>query len=155
MHSILAIRRWLPVVLTLFVIASAGCAGRGKVTGKVTYKGQPMPGGTVFFHGPSGVPSGSAVINPADGTYSIELPVGERKVSVTPASPRLPSEGKGGPKGKSKDGKLPPDGSAKTVEKKEWGAKHVPVPVQYTDPEKSSLKVTIKGGSTPFDIAIP
>ena len=160
MRSIFTIRRWLPLVLAVFVVVSAGCAARGKVTGKVTYKGKAMPGGSVVFIGSGGVPSGSADIDPANGTYSIELPVGERKVAVTPFPKMNATGGKGGAdaKGKAygppKDSGAPPDVS-KAFERKETGAKHVPIPEQYKDAEKSGLKVSVKGGSTPFDIDIP
>ena len=76
---------------------------------------------------------------------------------MVPVAKALPSTGGDMTKshGPPKDSKLPPDVTAKMFERKETGAKHVPVPEQYSDPEKSGFKVTIKGGSTPFDIDIP
>ena len=43
----------------------------------------------------------------------------------------------------------------KLYERKSSGAKYVLVPEQYTKPDTSGLKVTVKGGTTTFDIAVP
>jgi hypothetical protein len=61
--------RFLPALL---VLAALGCGGSGyRVTGKVTFKGQPVPGGKIYFI-PDGTkgnagPTGYAVIK--DGSY--------------------------------------------------------------------------------------
>ncbi len=89
--------RWVLFSLCVSLPCFAtGCGGsKGKVTGKVTMSnGEPLPGGTITF-----VPVGgngnvaSAWINP-DGTYELEAPTGECKVSIdnrnvgiTPAAP--------------------------------------------------------------------
>ena len=111
-----------------------------------------------MFHGPSGVQSGSTEINPTDGSYTIELPTGERKVTVVAAAKAAATRGPGAAKEKSnappKGAELPADVRAK-FERKDTGAKYVTLPEQYGDPAKSGLTVTIKGGSTTFDIPIP
>src|SRR5262249_50753905 len=60
-------------VLTLF---SAGCnqgPKLGRVSGRVTYKGKPVPNGAItFLPSPSGPPA-TAGIQP-DGTYTLETP---------------------------------------------------------------------------------
>ena len=161
MRSIYSVRRWLPLILAVLIMTMAGCTSKGNVTGKVTFKGKPMPGGSVVFFGPSGSGGGSAPINPVDGTYSIEnLPTGELKVAVEPYGKpeRAPQPGMGSkePKntGPPKDINMPPE-MAKQYEKKSTGAKHVLVPEQYTKPDTSGFKVTVKAGTTTFDIAVP
>jgi hypothetical protein len=55
------------------------------VSGKVTYKGAPLKGGTVGFVDSNGRVMGAAL--EGDGTYSIKnLPTGEYKVTVETTS---------------------------------------------------------------------
>ena len=164
MRSVLFARRCLPLLLAAFVVASAGCGSRGNVAGKVTFKGKPMPGGSVIFFSANGVGGGSATINPVDGTYSMaNLPVGELKATVQPFGQAgvAPGMGNSGmdkaPKnmGPPKDVGYPPGMSAKNFELKPTAAKHVPIPYQYTKADTSGLSVTIKAGTTTFNIDIP
>src|SRR5262245_681756 len=73
----------LPLVCGLLLLA--GCK-RGnphapaRVTGKVTYKSAPVPGGTITFHAPDGTQYPTN-IGP-DGSYGVELPAGDLLVSV-------------------------------------------------------------------------
>ena len=77
--------RW--VLLSLCVslpCLAAGCgASKGKVTGKVTMSnGEPLPGGTITFVPVSGKGNiASVFINP-DGTYELDAPAGECKISI-------------------------------------------------------------------------
>jgi hypothetical protein len=67
------------LMLTLFV---AGCSrGTGNVSGKVLFKGQPLPAGTItFYDDENGVTS--SAINP-DGTYAVsKVRTGAAKVAV-------------------------------------------------------------------------
>src|SRR5205814_6625446 len=57
------------VVAALVALAATGCGGRGDVSGKVTYKGKPLVGGTVQFEACDNVLK-QGNIN-GDGTYSL------------------------------------------------------------------------------------
>ena len=157
----LSVRRWMPLLFAALVLASAGCNSRGNVAGKVTYKKAPMPGGSVLFVAVNGGSSVSATINPVDGTYSVDnMRGGEMKVYVQPYGQPgglIPMGGNTGPKsyGPPKDIKFPEGMDAKRYEQKESGARYVYVPDQFANSETTTLRVTIKAGTTPFDIDIP
>jgi hypothetical protein len=93
-------------VLLLALAALAGCSDdrmkTGYVTGKLTYKGKPVPNGTVTFVPEArGVPSASGEIQP-DGTYRLTTykphdgaVIGAHKimiVAVQDTGGRLPEE---------------------------------------------------------------
>lgn len=66
--------------LAVLALLPAGCGQKtklGRVSGRVTYKGQPVPNGAItFLPDPSGPPA-TAPIQP-DGTYTLQTPdVGE------------------------------------------------------------------------------
>ena len=137
--------RWVLLSLCLALPGFAtGCGGsKGKVTGKVTMSnGEPLPGGTIIFAPVGGTGSVVSVwINP-DGTYELDAPSGECKISidnrnvgVTPAAPvgaggggnaMAPGASKGatpgvisGPPGKGAPGKGgPPQDKGLDIEKK-------------------------------------
>ena len=89
----------------------------------MTYKGAPLPGGTVAFHPDKGKPV-AAQIQP-DGTYSARaVPVGDVVVTV----------------------------ETESVKKAGGGAKYVKVPAKYAGPKTSGLTVTIKAGKQTHDI---
>jgi hemoglobin len=105
----------------------------GTVTGKVTFKGQALPGGAIGFVSADGKPT-TAKIN-EDGSYKVgDLKPGEYKVtieteSVKPAKDAKPPEGKDAPK-------------------------YVPIPVKYRDGETSGLKYEVKKGEQTFDVGL-
>jgi hypothetical protein len=106
----------------------------GSITGKVTYKGVPLPAGTITFHPLEGK-AGSAPIR-EDGTYSADkVPVGDAAVTVD-TQPLKPADK---PKGDKPKGDAP---------------KFVKIPAKYADKEKSDLKVTIKKGKNVYDIEL-
>ena len=98
----LLFRGGLMIALLSGVLLVAGCGGStGNVSGKVTYKGAALKGGTIGFVDSSGRVMGAAL--EGDGTYKIKnLPTGEYKVTVETASVRppenLPVGGFGGQK---------------------------------------------------------
>src|SRR5262245_18593678 len=74
-------------LLVPFVAALTGCSRpKATVTGNVTYRGQPVPVGTVAFFGPDGRVA-SAPLGP-DGAYQATgVPLGQVTVTVTTPAP--------------------------------------------------------------------
>jgi hypothetical protein len=161
-----------------FAAALLACSGlkRGSVTGAVSYKGQPVKAGTVyFFYEQSG--QYRAEIK-QDGTYQFtDLPTGEVKV-VVDTEPFNPEQrpvsytqrqkqlsggygkgmkeydammGRGGDK--DKKGADQPAGLSK--EKKEELAKvYVKLPKKYSDEKTTPLTYTVETGKQTKDIAL-
>src|SRR5437763_12292637 len=62
---------------------TVGCGGgKGTVSGKVSYNGQPVTDGRVSFLGPDGIPV-EARIEPNGEYRAVDVPLGEAKVLVT------------------------------------------------------------------------
>jgi hypothetical protein len=119
--------RW-PALLTAALLL-AGCApGRGQVSGKVKYKGQPLPNGTITFYDQKNNTVSSA-IGP-DGSYSVQKVVaGPVKISVM----------------------VPMDISF-MGEKLSSGPKAPALPAKYSDQEKSGLDFEVKAGDQVHDV---
>jgi hypothetical protein len=140
-------RGWLrAILLVLLLVALAGCSRpKATVTGKVTYKGDPVPAGTVSFFG-SRDQVASAALRP-DGSYEAAgVPVGEVKVTVTTPLPGPSQE---------QLAKNP------MVQERRQGGnmvlpseKTVAVPTKYSLPGTSGLSLTVVEGSQPFDIPL-
>jgi hypothetical protein len=139
------------VLLLGLLVVAVGCRSQGSVTGKVTFNGEPMPGGTVSFLPVKGTGGGNATIDPKDGSYHMDkLPVGKVKVAVLPAQePKLPKGVKG--IGPPKDTPLPEEAKG-AFNLGKGGGKYVPVPKEYTDPETSKLEVEVKPGQNTYNI---
>src|SRR4051794_22586118 len=74
--------RWGLFLLLLTPLGLSGCGASGSVSGKVSYKGTMLKGGTVTFHSPMGKASAVAQIG-EDGSYTIEkVPAGDVKICV-------------------------------------------------------------------------
>jgi hypothetical protein len=117
----------------------------GSVTGKVTYKGQPLPGGTVVFHPAKGKPAAGTI--QADGTYAIQgVPPGLVVVTIETESVKAGPDK--GPKLKppAKD-KEPTPGGGKA-------ARYVAIPRLYGDVKTSPLRLTVQAGKQVFDIVL-
>src|SRR5438132_935181 len=75
----------LGLLLLLVLTLMAGCGQKSNtpahVSGKVTYKGQPVPGGDLAFHSPDkGV---AHTFLKSDGTYELaQVPTGTLKVTI-------------------------------------------------------------------------
>src|SRR5437667_4315762 len=65
---------------------------RYRVSGKVTYQGQPVEEGTITFEDPTAGQVNSSTLSPS-GAYSLELRAGPYKVSVAP--PLVETKGTG------------------------------------------------------------
>jgi hypothetical protein len=137
------------VLLPILFLASLGCGGEpaGKVSGKVTYKNQVVPGGEVIFSNENSSRIARATIQP-DGTYSAtRVPYGKVLVGVRPvpkgASALMP-------KGAKKP-TLPEDAPVAGVYAQK-GADFVDIPAALRDPFTSKIVVMIDSEEKTFDI---
>lgn len=135
-----------PASVLLALLAALGCGGSATVSGKVTYKGEPLPWGSVVIYGADGkVESGR--ISP-DGAYAVhKAPVGDVKMAVivSDPSPRKASEMQLGAGAKKRTMRPPgiPDVPA---------IKFVPIPDRYKEPDQSGLNFTLKSGAQTIDL---
>ena len=144
-----AFRRLAPLlVVALAVQALGGCARpTGSVSGKVTYKGQPLAAGDVTFLGADQKPA-SSPIQP-DGTYTIsQVAVGPAKVAVTP-----PIKAASMPRGMKMDPGAIGGPSGQPASAPSQG-KQPSIPEQYLDPNKSGVVCTVQRGSQEFNIEL-
>lgn len=156
----------LLLTLSFFLVISLGCSPSSKtpttVSGKVTYKGQPVTGGNIAFHPPAGEATQGAsgsygfALNP-DGTYiAVGLPAQEMVVtidteSLNPNKPKAEySKGKENPgdeykKQMMKRGAVPDVADT---------SKYVAIPKKYADKKTSPLKKTLTGGKNTLDFEL-
>jgi hypothetical protein len=127
----LRVVRSLPVPVLLLLLILAGCSSSKnsayEVSGKVTYQGTPLPGGTITFQSTSDKDKvGRTGIN-EDGSYKLgNAPVGDVKIYFI--GPSRPSD--------TSKGKAPP----------------VKLDAKYLKPETSGVAYTVKEGVQTFDI---
>jgi hypothetical protein len=120
----------------LLALAS-GCGPRyGNVSGKVTYQGKPVTGGTITFHDShNGVASDA--IQP-DGSYSVNrVAAGQVRITVVPPLdiPFRPMQEAGGRP--TSPGSTP---------------RPVPLPPKYADPAQSGLTCEVQAGNQEHDV---
>jgi hypothetical protein len=136
-RSVPAGRFFLPILLAALV--SAGC-GRGpvlgRVSGKVTFQGQPVPEGIVLFRNKEKAVYMTANLKP-DGTYEVRraegkgLPPGGYEVMIQPPMEDAPM----GPA--LEPPKLKP---------------YPNIPAKYRSYESSGLTLTVKEGDNVLDV---
>jgi hypothetical protein len=135
----------LGIGLALVLVAGCGGAFTAPVSGKVTYKGNPLPGGIVTFIHPDGR-VGYGTIH-EDGTYAIPAtPGGDIRCIVQTTKPIVP----------------PPQkvvarlsgGVARAGRNVYPAGPYVPIPEKYGDPQTSGLSYTIHHGSNTIDIPL-
>lgn len=131
-------------LLALLLPALSGCHNaRGTLHGKVTFKGEAVPSGTIAFYGPGDQVANAALL--PDGTYeATEVPLGEVKVAVTtppPPDPKAAERLKNNPMVKER---------GITIKQE----KVVSVPRKYNLPGTSGISLTVTQGSQTFDITL-
>jgi hypothetical protein len=131
---------WKIALLTLFLLSLAGCSpARGKVTGTVTYKGEPVRAGFVAFFGAKDQVASAPIAS--DGTFKAsDVPLGEVKVTVSTPAP--------GPT-KEQAAKNP------MMTKKHFvpsGERNVKVPNRYSTPATSGISFTVGQGDQSINI---
>ena len=157
--------------LALLLPVLAGCAPAiGKVSGKVTYKGQPVPGGFVTFRPVDGRQNAVTAMLEPDGRFpTVDIPAGEVLVTIDnrelePRSgiPSLPPNLPLSPETRSKLGSgkaAPPSPPAEGApasgeDVRRPSGRYLPIPEKYYDAESSGLKFTIKGGEQTLEIEL-
>jgi hypothetical protein len=156
--------------LPLLLAVAAGCSTAptpGKVSGKITYKGEVVPAGSVTFHrrGTEDSPgSGIFSYSLRDGVYAgTDLPPGEMVVTVetesaNPGGYAKTAYGKAGDP--NKKGGDPNDYVAKMKEmgKIPEGAlnegRYVKIPPKYASMDTTPLKVTLTDGKNEFNFEL-
>ena len=114
----------------------------------MTYKGQPLPSGTVLFHSAEGRIEHGLVT--AGGRYTIiEAPLGPVRITVQSHAPTP----KGMPTRGVKAPAAPAENSPPATEKRD--GKYVQIPRRYLDPAKSGLTYIVQAGSQTHDIELP
>ena len=124
-------------VLSVLTLVAVGCAGRGDVSGKVSYKGKALVWGTVQLEAADKTFKQANI--ESDGSYSIPgVPVGEARVAVASENPQssafMPLHA--GPKFQP----------AKPITG--W----FPIPSDYQDINKAKMTYTVNRGPNTYDI---
>jgi hypothetical protein len=159
----------LVIAIALMVLVSGCGRPSGTVTGKVTYQGKSLKGGTVAYISTEGQPSGTAMIT-EEGTYEVaNLKAGNYQVvvdteSLLPKSGSTPYGGKAGMPPRNAKTMAPPPGAnipegykpmniaEAEAAQKEAAKKYVKIPLNYSKPDESGLTYTVVGGSQTNDI---
>jgi hypothetical protein len=141
--------RWVGLMVLWVVLGAVGCgsSSTGTVSGKVTYKGAPLKGGTVTFVNKQ--QSSLAEIQ-EDGSYKAEkVPTGDATISVETTSLKPPNQMamKNRPPAGAQGGPKMPDYEARAK-------RYIQIPDKYSDAQQSGLKYTVKSGSQEFEIKL-
>jgi hypothetical protein len=143
------------VLAALCLGLALGCTKKtnapAKVSGKVTYKGQALPAGSISFNlSEAGTAAyGSPIAQ--DGTYQVtDLPTGEMVVTVetesaNPKAADTPAYG-GGKGDKMYAERLAAEKATSMAAKKGARREYLKIPDKYNSAKTSPLKVTLKAG---------
>jgi hypothetical protein len=140
--------RCLSVGACVALLWMVGCSGEyptpemAEVKGKITYKGKPLPGGTVVFQTTDGKNRGVAPIM-ANGTYSMKSPLGEVKAAVVTRNPSAESMSNREKRPAVREVHMPTNVDPKSLP-----------PEKYERFETSGLSYTIKAGTNAIDIPL-
>ena len=151
----------LLLTLPLSLVLAFGCQkssnAPAKLSGKVTYKGNPVTGGQMMFYTKDAGAYPATIAE--DGMYSVsDVPTGEMTVTIdtetlNPKGKTAPADyGKSDPRsgGKKMGGGFIPEG-ANTGGK----GQYVKIPAKYADRKKSPLTVTLTAGKQTHDFDLP
>jgi hypothetical protein len=137
-------RLLLPLLCLLLGLSATGCGGTGTVSGKVTYKGKPVPSGTITFQGSDGNPVSAQLDK--EGNYTARnVKTGDAKVTITAIDESKMLEFAEALK-KQRRGEGPKPGDKPVIPQMPKGALNL-VPAQYGQFDTSGLTATIKSGS--------
>jgi hypothetical protein len=133
------------VLLAAVMLPLAGCGKTNKpltVSGKISYKGKALGGGTIKFH-PSAEGAGMVPGNiKPDGTFSFGVPAGQSQISIETESVRDVAR-KGGNYMKMPGAKIPEGMKVSDTP----DPTYVPIPKKYADPKTSGLTWDVSPGN--------
>ena len=137
------------LVATSF-LALCGCGdSTSDVSGKVTYQGKPLKGGSITFVAQRGSVSGSIK---EDGSYSIaKVPTGDVKICVDTEALN--------PGKKSKAPKITPPAGQSAPEGTYGGGddptkKYMKIPEKYASPDTTDLTVKVESGKLEHNLEL-
>jgi hypothetical protein len=140
-------RLYLLIAALGLVLVGCGAPPKASVSGTVRFKGQPLPSGTVLFHGADGRVEHSLIS--AEGKYTIEdAPLGLARITVKShgaAPPKVPLAGKEAPK-------MPPELAPRPEDLRD--SNYVRIPGRYLNPDSSGLRYEVRPGSQAHDIEL-
>jgi hypothetical protein len=146
-------RRWAAPLGLLMAAVVCGCSGGTKapanaeVSGKVTYKGQPVPGGEVVFVTVNGGFANGAMMD-ENGEYKITAPVGDVKITVS--NSMLRTGGRGAPRGGGGGMLKRPD----SEQPKEAKGRYIDLPSKYANADLTDLTYTVVKGTQTHNIEL-
>jgi hypothetical protein len=143
--------------LLLIPCVAIGCGSGnsqvpGSLSGKITYKGQPLKGGMLKFFASADSTGYDGIISPSGNYNATDIPIGDLIVTVD--TEHLKAAGK--PKGKDADkytkmgGQAPPPGIT-PVKSEDL---YTEIPKKYNSTKTSPLKVTVSKGKSTKDIEL-
>jgi hypothetical protein len=150
-----SVRPWCRPAFPLWLLIAAvacGCSGGSKtpstaeVSGKVTFNGQPVPGGMITFVATKGGFSSGGKID-ENGMYKVpSAPVGEVKITVD--NSMLMGKGRGAP---AQGPMLKRPGAEQAEEMK---GHYIDLPAKYAQADKTDLTYTVVSGAQTKDIEL-
>jgi hypothetical protein len=143
----------LLVCLALSVFVSSGCSsgstvsGTYPVTGKVTYKGQPVAGATITFVGQGADARSATALSGPDGSYSVRTVESEGAMPGTYKVLVDKTEGNVDTREISME-------EAAKIANQPLPKMTKPLPAKYNDAAQTPLSVTVKEEPNTFDIEL-
>jgi len=142
------------LLVSIVVLSLAGCGSKGgksALSGKVTYKGQPVNGASLFLIPMSGEGKDAVIPVTQEGTFNVSgIPQGEYKVVVKPAetSSGLPTMAE--LKNMPADKRAKAEESLKKMQEEQQQTKPtIPFPDKYKTHMSSDLKLTVGKAAPP------
>jgi len=121
-----------------------------QVSGKVLFRGQPLPGGRVTFVSQAGQAFTSGGNIDENGNYKVEAPVGDVKVSVDNRMLEASAGRRGqGPPAAKPGLKRPGSEEPKTIQ-----GQYIEIPKKYYSADESGLTYKITKGSQTIEIRL-
>jgi hypothetical protein len=144
------------LALVLVVPLVAGCGTpQGKVSGRVLFHEEPLPGGRLTFRPADPRQNAVSVVIGPDGRYEATLPAGDVTICVDNRELQ-PTARRSGETPLPPGVKLPQaDGPAAVPPANPTlPGKYVPIPEKYYDADTSGLRHTVKPGDDSHDIEL-
>ena len=144
---------WFALFAGLLTGCTANPQAPARITGTVTYKGSPVPAGTVVFH----TENMGLYASPlkADGTYEVhDVPKGAFVVTVETESvnPKKKAKDYGGKGDKGYQERIAAEGNS--AANKAPPQTYVQIPSKYANAKTSGLSVTAEAGSQAHDFTL-